>query len=229
VVTGRPPLAAGTEAGGSGKVRWADFDGDGRADYLTVASNGEVSAYLNRGGDGHGGWDVLGPVTSGTTTDPSRVRFADFDGDGRADYLTIADNGAVSVRLNRGGDGHGGWTDLGQVATGTTTDVSRVRFADFDGDGRADYLTIADNGAVTLYLNRGGDGHGAWIPYGQVATGLTTTADRVSLADATGDGSADYLFGDPDTNAATLYSWSGGDGHGGWIDQGRIASGVPIG
>ncbi|HEY3710601.1 MAG TPA: FG-GAP-like repeat-containing protein [Amycolatopsis sp.] len=281
-VTGRPPLAAGTEAGGSGKVRWADFDGDGRADYLAVASSGEVSAYLNRGGDGHGGWDVLGPVTGGTVTDPSRVRFADFDGDGKADYLTIAGNGAVSVLLNRGGDGHGGWTDLGQVATGTTTDVSRVRFADFDGDGKTDYLTIADNGAVsvflnrggdghggwiglgqvatgtttdpsrvrfadfdgdgradysaladngavTLYLNRGGDGHGAWIPYGQVATGLTTTADRVSLADATGDGSADYLFGDPATNAATLYSWSGGDGHGGWTDQGRIASGVAIG
>ncbi|WP_328608684.1 FG-GAP-like repeat-containing protein [Amycolatopsis sp. NBC_00345] len=282
VVTSRPPLAAGTEAGGSGKVRWADFDGDGRADYLAVASSGAVSAYLNRGGDGHGGWDVLGQVATGTTTDPSRARFADFDGDGKADYLTIAANGAVSVLLNRGGDGHGGWVDYGQVATGTTTDVSRVRFADFDGDGKTDYLTIdangavsvflnrggdghggwaslgqvatgtttdathvrladfdgdgradysvlGDNGAVTLYLNRGGDGHGGWIGYGQVATGLTATADRVSLADATGDGSADYLFGDPATNAATLYSWSGGDGHGGWTDQGRIASGVVIG
>ncbi|UOZ06358.1 FG-GAP-like repeat-containing protein [Amycolatopsis sp. WQ 127309] len=277
-----PALGAATEAGGSGKVRWADFDGDGRADYLTVASNGAVSAILNRGGDGHGGWSVLGQVATGTTTDPARARFADFDGDGRADYLTIAANGAVTAFLNRGGDGRGGWLSQGQVATGTTTDQSRVRFADLDGDGRADYLTIAANGAVTaflnrggdgrggwlgqgqvatgtttdpslvrfadfdgdgaadyaalatsgavtLYLNRGGDGHGGWLPYGQVATGLTTTASQVAFADFTGGGNADYVLADPPTNAATVYAWQGGDGHGGWTNLGKVAAGVPIG
>jgi len=277
-----PALGAASEAGGSGKVRWADFDGDGRADYLTVASSGAVSAYVNRGGDGRGGWLGLGQVATGTTTDPARARFADFDGDGRADYLTVASSGAVSVFLNRGGDGRGGWLNLGQVATGTTTDPARVRFADFDGDGRADYLTIASSGAVsvflnrggdgrggwlglgqvatgtttdparvrfadfdgdgaadyaaiaasgavTLYLNRGGDGRGGWWQYGQVATGLTTTADRVAFADFTGGGTADYALTDPATNAATVYSWEGGDGHGGWTDFGKVAAGVPIG
>jgi lysophospholipase L1-like esterase len=225
---GHPQRGAGTEAG-TGKVRWADFDGDGRADYLTVASSGAVSVYLNRGGDGHGGWEVLGQVATGTTTDPTRARFADFDGDGRADYLTIASSGAVSVQLNHGGDGHGGWEVLGQVATGTTTDPAGVRFADLDGDARADYVTIAATGALTTYLNRGGDGHGSWLPYGQVATGLTTDASRVALADATGGGNADYLITDPVSNAATCYSWQGGDGHGGWLNLGSIASGVPIG
>ncbi|MFJ1767404.1 FG-GAP-like repeat-containing protein [Amycolatopsis sp. NPDC088138] len=281
-IASRPALGAATEAGGSGKVRWADFDGDGRADYLTVASTGAVSAYLNRGGDGRGGWSVLGQIASGTTTGATRARFADFDGDGRADYLTIASNGAVSAILNRGGDGHGGWSVLGQVATGTTTDPARVRFADFDGDGRTDYLTIGSNGAVSailnrggdghggwlglgqvatgtttdpsqvrfadfdgdgaadyavvaasgavsVYLNRGGDGHGGWLSYGQVATGLTTTADRVAFADFTGGGNADYVLADPATNAATVYAWQGGDGHGGWTDLGKVASGVPIG
>jgi lysophospholipase L1-like esterase len=277
-----PALGAATEAGGPGKVHWADFDGDGRADYLTVASNGAVTAFLNRGGDGRGGWLGLGQVATGTTTDPTRARFADFDGDGRADYLTIASNGAVTAFLNRGGDGRGGWLGWGQVATGTTTDPARVRFADLDGDGRADYLTIAPNGAVTaflnrggdghggwlgqgqvatgtttdpsqvrfadfdgdgaadyaalatsgavtLYLNRGGDGHGGWLPYGQVATGLTTASDRVAFADLTGGGNADYLLTDPATHAATAYSWEGGDSHGGWTNLGTIATGVPIG
>ncbi|WP_284740064.1 FG-GAP-like repeat-containing protein [Amycolatopsis sp. RTGN1] len=277
-----PALGAATEAGGAGKVRWADFDGDGRADYLAVASTGAVSAFLNRGGDGRGGWSVLGQVATGTTTDPGRARFADFDGDGRADYLTIGSTGAVTAFLNRGGDGRGGWLGLGQVATGTTTDPARVRFADFDGDGRTDYLTIAStgavtaflnrggdghggwlglgqvatgtttdatqvrfadfdgdgaadyaaiaaSGAVTAFLNRGGDGHGGWLQYGQVATGLTTAADRVAFADFTGGGTADYALADPATNAATVYSWEGGDGHGGWANLGKVAGGVPIG
>ncbi|NEA71498.1 FG-GAP-like repeat-containing protein [Streptomyces sp. SID13588] len=279
---GGAPLGAGTEAGGTGKVRWADFDGDRRADYLAVASSGAVSVHLNRGGDGHGGWSDLGRVAAGLTTDPARVRFADFDGDGRADYVLINANGSVTVYLNRGGDGHGGWSSLGQIATGVTTDASRVRFADFDGDGRTDYVLINTNGSVTVYLNRGGDGHGGWSSLGQIATGVTTDATKVrfadfdadgradysaiaasgavqtylnrggdghgswlslggiasgvtsnaalvSFADFTGDGNADYVLTEAGTNAAGVYSWNGGDGHGGWTDRGRVFAGIPIG
>ncbi|MDI5970879.1 FG-GAP-like repeat-containing protein [Streptomyces sp. SL13] len=280
--TGEHQLDAGTESGTTGKVRWADFDGDGKADYITIASSGAVSVYLNRGGDGHGGWSVLGQVTPGQTTDASRVRFADFDGDGRADYILLGTNGSVTVFLNRGGDGHGGWLPLGQVSTGQTSDATHVKFADFDGDGRTDYVLLGSGGAVSVWLNRGGDGSGGWSPLGQVATGqtadpgqvrfadldgdgradytwisstgavsaylnrggdgyggwlgggqvasgLTTDATQVSMADFTGDGNADYVVGDNTTNAATVYSWAGGDGSGAWIDLGAIASGVTIG
>ncbi|WP_037903388.1 FG-GAP repeat domain-containing protein, partial [Streptomyces sp. NRRL S-350] len=68
--------------------------------------------------------------------DSSRVRFADWDGDGKADYILVNPGGSVRVYLNTGGDGHGTWQDIGQVASGLTTDASRVRFADIDGDGR---------------------------------------------------------------------------------------------
>jgi hypothetical protein len=279
VIAAGPAINAGNEAGGSGKVRWADFDGDGRLDYLTVASNGAVQAFLNRGGDGRGGWSVLGQVATGVTTDATRVRFADFDGDARADYLVINANGSVSAWLNRGGDGRGGWATTGQVAAGVTTDQNSVRFADFDGDGKTDYLTIAASGAVSAwlnrgvnnwsslgqvatgttndrtkvrfadldgdtradystiasdgsvqsYLNRGGDGHGGWLGLGKTASGLTTTSDRVAFSDFTGDGNADYAMVDLTTNAAVVYQWSGGDGHGGWLNLGQVASGVTIG
>ncbi len=280
--TGERELDAGDESGTTGKVRWADFDGDGRADYLTIASDGAVSVYLNRGGDGHGGWSPLGQVASGLTTDAGRVRFADFDGDGRADYIVLGTDGTVtvylnrggdghggwlsvgqvatgqttnaaqvkfadfdgdgkadyillnsagaaSVWLNRGGDGHGGWSSLGQVTTGQTTDASQVRFADLDGDGRADYAWISPSGALSAYLNRGGDGHGGWLGRGQVSSGVSSDATRVSLADFTGDGNADYVLGDNTTNAATAYAWQGGDGHGAWNNLGSIASGVTVG
>jgi lysophospholipase L1-like esterase len=210
------------------RARLADFDGDGKADYLLLGTNGAVSVFLNRGGDGRGGWVGLGQVATGQTSEASRVRFADFDGDGKTDYLLLGTNGAVSVFLNRGGDGRGGWVGLGQVATGQTSEASRVRFADLDGDGRADYSWIGTDGSVQTYLNRGGDGRGGWLLLGKVASGLTPNAAQVSLSDFTGDGNADYILGDLSTHAATVYSWAGGDGHGNWINQGQIASGASI-
>ncbi|WP_328622178.1 FG-GAP-like repeat-containing protein [Streptomyces sp. NBC_00354] len=210
------------------RVRFADFDGDGRADYLYIAPNGNVTAYLNQGGDvgGPNGWKSIGRIAWGTTTAHEQVRFADQDGDGRADYWVIADNGSVNVHLNRGGDpsGAGGWADLGQIATGTTTDRTRVRLGDFDGDGRADYWTVNPGGSVTTYLNRGGDRHGGWKPLGQTASGVTPDHSRVQLADLTGDTHADYLLQQPD--GTTVYAFNGGDpGAGGWTELGGVPSG----
>ncbi|MCX4632247.1 hypothetical protein [Streptomyces sp. NBC_01443] len=54
---------------------------------------------------------------------------------------------------------------IGQIATGATTDRTRVRLADYDGDGRADYWMISPSGSITTYLNRGGDTHGGWQPH----------------------------------------------------------------
>ncbi|MBD0688812.1 hypothetical protein BG452_05300 [Streptomyces sp. CBMA123] len=214
----------GTEAG-TGRVKWADFDGDGRADYITIGSTGAVNVWLNNGGDTGGGWTSFGQVATGLTSDTSRVRFADFDGDGRADYICINPDGSVHVYLNRGGDGHGGWQDLGIVATGLTTDASRVRFADIDGDGRADYNVINPNGSVVTYLNRGGDTGAGWVNYGQIASGLTTDPSRVRLADIDGDGRADYSAIGGNGSVVT-YLNRGGDGHGGWTNYGQIATGT---
>ncbi|MFD8016186.1 GDSL-type esterase/lipase family protein, partial [Streptomyces sp. NPDC058955] len=99
----RPSTSRGGSEAGSGRVRWADFDGDSRADYWIVNPSGSVNVYLNQGGDGYGGWQDMGQVATGLTSDSSRVRFADFDGDRKADYLLINPDGSVNVHLNKGG------------------------------------------------------------------------------------------------------------------------------
>jgi hypothetical protein len=209
------------------QVRFADIDGDDKADYLTVADGGQVHAWLNRGGDGHGGWLDYGQIAAGVGAPGGNVRFANIDGDRRADYVTVDSNGAVHAWLNRGGDGHGGWLDYGQVATGVGVPGSKVRFADIDGDRKADYLTIADTGAVQAWLNRGGDGRGGWQSYGQIAAGVGVSGSLVRLSDIDGDGKADYIV--VHENGA-VHAWvnRGGDGHGGWLDYGQIASGVLV-
>ncbi|MFD3547887.1 FG-GAP-like repeat-containing protein [Streptomyces sp. NPDC058655] len=221
--------AAVNEAGGSGRVRWADFDGDGKPDYVTVADNGAVSVWLNHGGDpvGAAGWQPVGQVASGTTTDRSRVRLVDFDGDGKFDYVVINPDGTVNVWLNRGGDQVAPWQEVGQVASGVTADASKVRFADWDGDGRSDYLVFDDGGALDVHLNRGGDKIAPWQPVGRVTTGSTTDRSRVRFADNDGDGKADYHLVKAD-GKVDLYRNRGGDvvPNTGWEVAGQIASGV---
>ncbi|MEV6954626.1 FG-GAP-like repeat-containing protein [Streptomyces sp. NPDC051183] len=211
--------AAVNEIGGSDQVRFADWDGDGKPDYISIADNGSVSVWLNRGPNA---WATVGKIASGTTTDRSRVRLADFDGDGKADYWAINANGSVNVHINQGGDGHGGWKNLGIIASGITSNHNQVRFADWDGDGRSDYITIADNGNVSVWLNRGPN---AWATVGKIASGTTTDRSRVRLTDWNGDGKADY-WAISANGSVNVHINNGGDGHGGWQNLGQVASGV---
>ncbi|MFD8015604.1 hypothetical protein, partial [Streptomyces sp. NPDC058955] len=68
-------------------------------------------------------------------------------------------------------DGHGGWSDYGQIATGTTTNQNAVVLAPFNGDSMADYLVTNTDGSITAYTSNGGDGHGGWTNLGRIATG----------------------------------------------------------
>jgi len=228
-------IAAGTGAGTSGRVRFADINGDGRADYLVVADNGALHAWINNGGDTAAGpgWIDRGQIAAGTGAPPSQLRFADIDGDGRDDYLVIdPQGGAVHAWLNRGGDTSTGpgWVDGGQIAGGTGAPLAQIELVDITGDRRADYLVVADNGAIHAWINDGGDGPGGhgWIDRGQIAAGTGAPSSQLRFADITCDGRADYLVVAGATGAIHAWVNNGGDTPSGpgWIDRGQIASGA---
>ncbi len=115
-------------------VRFADVNADGLDDMLCVSPNGDVYVSINTGRSDIFTGPLLWKSNEGSLQ--ARVRLADIDGDGRADYCTIADNGDIRCWRNWGtGDLPIGWQDLGVVFTGKGMgDVDGVRFADINGD-----------------------------------------------------------------------------------------------
>ncbi|MCM2388359.1 phosphatidylinositol-specific phospholipase C domain-containing protein [Streptomyces albipurpureus] len=203
-----------------------DINGDGLADYLVVDGNGATRAWLN---NGTGGWTEQGYIASGSTDwTGSQVRFADVAGDGRADYLVVEPTGAVRAFVNLGGDGRGGWTDKGLIASGSAAWTGeQVRFADVGGDAYADYLVVDGNGATRAFLNTTNVTTNVikWTDQGTIASGSAAwTGEQVRFADVGGDAYADYLVVD-DNGATRAFVNTGGNGRGGWAEKGYIASG----
>ncbi|KAI3393725.1 hypothetical protein diail_3771 [Diaporthe ilicicola] len=231
-------------------VHFADLNGDGRAEYLWVANNGAVTAFLNLGSNSGGAdagkvqWAAQGVIASGVGGDRASVRFADLNGDGRAEYLRVNDDGSVECWLNAGGQDGGinaakiTWIPQGKVASGIGKDGAGVRFADLNGDGRAEYLYINTDGSVEAYLNLGSSSGGAdagkvaWSSQGMIASGVGMGRDSIIFTDINGDGRADYVALSRTDGSARLWLNGGGPDNGPnaakvvWLPHGTIANGV---
>ncbi|WP_189938055.1 FG-GAP-like repeat-containing protein [Streptomyces aurantiogriseus] len=222
---------SGELVGDPDALQFAEINGDGFPDYVIVNNNGSVQARLTDGGISPAGtphWTGPQEIAPGVGAPGSQVRFADIDGDDRADYLVIDDNGAVRAWLNTPGNGgKPSWKSWGEIAPGVGAPGPQVRFADIDGDDRADYLVIDDNGAVRAWLNTPGNGgKPSWAGLGTFAAGVDgATRAMVRFADVSGDGRADYLMV---SEAGQIRAWinNGGEGRGGWTNRGVFAVGV---
>ncbi|WP_433832346.1 FG-GAP-like repeat-containing protein [Actinoplanes sp. CA-015351] len=175
------------------QVRFADLNGDGRDDYLVVGDQGQVQAWFNTGTGDAVAWTAMGVVATGVGATRDQVQFADIDVDGRDDYLVVGDQGQVRAWLNAYGVGGAAWNNQGEVASGVGSTRDRVRFADLNGDGRDDYLTVSDQAQIRGWLNNIGGGGRPWAYQGDVAGGVGATSAELALADVNGDGRDDYL------------------------------------
>ncbi|MGK5545369.1 FG-GAP-like repeat-containing protein [Streptomyces sp. URMC 127] len=222
--SGQGVIATGTGAPAS-KVRFADIDGDRRADYLVVDDKGGVRAYINNTKVAKDSWINRGVIATGVGVSPNKIRFADINDDGKADYLVVEDNGAVHAYINKGGDGQGGWDDRGVIATGTGAPGHKVRFADINDDGKADYLVVEDNGAVHAWLNKSSGTKDDWQDRGIIATGTGAPGNKVRFADINGDRKADYLVVE-DNGAVHAWLNKSSGTKDDWDDRGVIATGT---
>jgi trypsin len=160
------------------RVRFADFDGDGKAGDAFVSANGT--------------WGVLYAGTSDWTeartsnTLLTSMGFGDFDGNGTTDaFRLIAGNGRVSYSTRDRAE-WSIWTENGRFFQGV---VAGIGFGDFDGDGVTDALQSYAGGLQVTFATRD---RSPWSPWQK----LKDSEARVSLlrfADFDGDGATDVF------------------------------------
>ncbi|KAK5134073.1 hypothetical protein LTR08_006963 [Meristemomyces frigidus] len=193
---GSKSVASGTAP--PGNIRMADLNDDGKADYVIVNdTTGAIEVYLNSG-EGDGIDDYVAVDHLGHGMDAS---FADIDGDGRADYIWLDKDGSATVYINEVFINPQNWVPANNgkpIASGVGASRSEVRFADINGDGRADYVWIHTvNGAADMWYNGGPDtgANGAWLwyPQGQVADGIGCSGPDIQFGRLDTSGRAAYV------------------------------------
>ncbi|KAF5507162.1 Multidomain esterase [Colletotrichum aenigma] len=170
-------------------VQWADLNGDGLDDFVCIGSDGAVFASINNGNGGGGTLPTFTHIGTWKARDPAYaqadIRIADIDGDGRADFIGLRGNGDAWVWRNGGtGNKPSYFQAMGRRFEGKGMgNLAGTRFEDLNGDGRADWLWVSDNGQTTTYTNsrschwgKEGDGlYSAWRIGTNKASGKSPT------------------------------------------------------
>lgn len=158
----------------------------------------DIYEYNNR--TGRATWGQVTPVTGEST------KVGDFDGDGLLDLLTIQSDGHFKVQRRMKGAGYGSPLSWYVNDANDTLDVNSFKVGDFNGDGKADLLSI-DGGKLQVWL-------AGTFSFGKVAGApsyaSTTEASHIRIGDFDGLYGADVVTFDKNNDFTVFLS----DGNG---------------
>ncbi|MFD9049453.1 glycosyl hydrolase family 18 protein [Streptomyces zaomyceticus] len=182
------------------KIAFPDLNGDGRADYAVVGTDGKVTGWRND--DPRKAAVSLGDISPADRgTDPDRVYFADLDADGKDDYIRIlyppdSPTGIPAMRMarNTSSGGRISW-DSPTIVANNLVYEPELYFTDIDGDGRDDLITLDRMSFPTAWRNKGKGmpTPGGWEKVEGFGTPGEARGAQVAFADITGDGKADTV------------------------------------
>jgi len=229
------PIASGV--GPAAQVRWADLDGDGKADFVFVTGRPNAGKWYHNGGadsTAPSGW-VFNPRGDLAASAGEETVFADMNGDGKADIVRIASNGSLTAQFASGTGFTPTFGNSVALAPGIGVPGEQIQLADIDGDGKADYLNVdPKTGAVTAFFNQGPSGAGGGYAFSapvKIAGGVAPGA-QIRFADMRNIGRADYVVVNPTTGGLDDYENCGYDKttqHQCWFIHPKIAGGLAPG
>jgi hypothetical protein len=204
---------------GSGKLYFADIDGDRKTDLLVHGTDGVISVRYNKGTY----WDAGTTISQGWSNflgypGKGRLYFADFNGDSRADMIVHGVGGDISVRINQGT-----WFDGGtNISNGWSNfmgynNSGKLYFTDINGDRKTDLLVHSTDGVISVRYNQGTywdagrtltQGWGNFLGY--------PDKGKLYFADINADGRSDLLVHGTDGAIHVRYN------QGTWFDGGTL-------
>ncbi len=162
----------------AGAVAAADFNHDGTLD-LFIGGRVQPGRYplspksallVNRGGKFEDVTDALAPGLKDVGMVSSAL-WSDADGDGWPDLFVALEWGQVKYFHNNQGQGFTDWTERAGFATAGTGWWTSLASADFNGDGKPDYV-VGNVGLNTQY--HASPEHPALLYYGAFGSGTST-------------------------------------------------------
>lgn len=138
------------------RVRLGDFDGDGRTDIASPASNGQSILVSRSTGTGFAvsTWSSLG-VSSSHWSRPEWIRVGDFNADGLTDFCTFFQfaSPVVQTQINfHFSNGSNGFDFHSGNAPFYFEHPASTWTGDFNGDNQADILARFDSGSTMRFL-----------------------------------------------------------------------------
>jgi len=192
-------------------VAIADLNGDGKLDLAVV--NGPEGLFSVLLGFGDGTFEGATNYPFQSSTLASQMLSADFNGDGKADLVAETafppNNGPTPLSVYLGnGDG----TFQAEVTTSLTQSAGAIAVGDFNGDGKADLVTVFPNCVTAPGCPPGqavvliGNGDGTFQPPVEYTVGQEP--GEVAVGDFNGDGKPDIavLNTNAPTNGASAYN-----------------------
>ncbi|MFI0420252.1 FG-GAP-like repeat-containing protein [Spongiactinospora sp. 9N601] len=153
-------------------VHFPDIDGDGKADFARITSNGRISAWLNKLPDNyfdsfHGpgrpvheprklgpSWEPLGLIQPDVRSGAVKLWWADINRDRKDEQVVVKADGSFQFYWNNGPSGQD-WKPFTEgehpFRPHAGADGDKLRFPDLDGDGHPDCAFVETDGTMKVY------------------------------------------------------------------------------